>query len=540
VRAGLSWTLGAMVAALVLSAPADAGTYVVNSCAFPDGSPAPIDGWTFQANPSVWAQWRVTCLDPNAPDRSMQAWLTPDAGTTTSGKWVFAAPSDTTLVAYKLYRHEVSSGSSPTRGVGYWYDDGGIVDGCLSWPQGCTERGSTDPRSRFSAANLVEHDGISARTLNIAVLCSFGSTQPGYPCPPGPGGFQIYGARMTLSDIKPPVLDAEPAGSLVDSSQPLDGVESVSAIAHDAGGGLARATLLVDDVPVQQAAPAAAGATCAEPYAAVVPCPLRTSFTIALDTAALSNGVHRLRLVIADAANNNVASTEWTATFVNVGAANGSAATRLATLTARLAGAPSKAPLQRRVAFGRATRLNGHLTDSTGTPIANASLDVAFRVLRPGAAWRAETAVTTGPDGRWTLLVPRGSSREVRVSYRAFSRDELPSRELVARIDVAAGVRLAVTPRHVGRRGRVLFRGSLAGGPGREDVQVTLYAVDRHGGNRIPVAVLRSDARGRFRYAYRFSRTPGPTTYRFVAVLARQAAYPYADGRSPIVALRVG
>lgn len=56
----------------------------------------------------------------------------------------------------------------------------------------------------------------------------------------------------------------------------------------------------------------------------------------------------------------------------------------------------------------------------------------------------------------------------------------------------------------------------------------------------MPVAVLRSDARGRFRYAYRFSHTPGPTTYRFVAVLARQEAYPYANGRSPIVALRVG
>jgi hypothetical protein len=244
--------------------------------------------------------------------------------------------------------------------------------------------------------------------------------------------------------------------------------------------------------------------------------------------------------VIADAANNAIASKEWTATFVNVGAANGSAATRLARLTARLAGASSKAPLQARVAYGRSTRLRGRLADASGNPIANASLDVSLRVLRPGSAWRAGTAVTTGPDGRWTVVVPRGSSREVRVSYRAFSRDELPSRELVARVDVAAGVRLSVTPRHVGRHGRVRFHGALAGGPGREDVQVALYAVDRHGGNRIPVAVLRCDARGRFRYAYRFSRTPGPTTYRFVAVLARQAAYPYASGRSPIVALRVG
>jgi hypothetical protein len=293
------------------------------------------------------------------PDRAIQAWLTPDAGTTAYGQWVFTAPADTTLVGFMLYRHEVSSGASPTRGVAYWYDNGGIIDGCLSWPQGCTEQGTTDPRSRFSAANVVEHRGISARTLTIAILCSAGSTNPGTPCPPGPGGFSVYGARMSLSDVKPPELDAEPAGSFVDASQPLDGVESVSVIAHDAGGGLARATLLVDDVPVQQAAPTAAGPACAEPYAAVVPCPLRSGFTVSLDTGAFSNGAHRLRLVIADAANNTVASREWTATFLNAGAPNGSAATRLGRLTARLAGASSKAPLQSRVAFGHATRLTG-------------------------------------------------------------------------------------------------------------------------------------------------------------------------------------
>jgi len=32
------------------AAPAHAGTYVVHSCAFPDGSPAPIDGWSYRWN----------------------------------------------------------------------------------------------------------------------------------------------------------------------------------------------------------------------------------------------------------------------------------------------------------------------------------------------------------------------------------------------------------------------------------------------------------------------------------------------------------
>ncbi len=110
-RAGLSWMLGLVVAALTVPASAHAGTYVVNSCAFPDGSPAPIDGWTFQADPAEWTQWRVTCLDPNAPERAFQASLTPDAGVSANGRWTFTAPADTTLASYSVYRHETSSGS---------------------------------------------------------------------------------------------------------------------------------------------------------------------------------------------------------------------------------------------------------------------------------------------------------------------------------------------------------------------------------------------------------------------------------------------
>jgi hypothetical protein len=146
----------------------------------------------------------------------------------------------------------------------------------------------------------------------------------------------------------------------------------------------------------------------------------------------------------------------------------------------------------------------------------------------------------TDARGAWAVVVPRGSSREVRVGYRAFSLDDAPARELIAHVDVPAQIRLSIAPRHVGRHGTIRFRGALPGGPGRDGTHLTLYAVDRRGRGQIPVAVLRCDARGRFRYRYRFSRTPGPTTYRFVAVLERQQGYPYASGRSPIVSVRVG
>ena len=349
----------------------------------------------------------------------------------------------------------------------------------------------------------------------------------------------IYAARMTLLDSLPPTLEVQPHGALIDANEPLAGVQSVSFIARDKGGGLARATLLVDDSPVVQLKPDLATASCAEPYSAIVPCPPRSVFTVDLDTTAISNGAHRLRLLVEDVAGNTIASAPWTASVRNTGTANGSGATLLARLTGRLAGARSAAPLQRRIPFGRSIRLTGRLADPAGTPIAGASLDVAFRVRRSGSPWEARGTVMTDARGAWTLVIPRGSSREVRVGYRAFSFDEAPARELIARVDVQARVQLSITPRRVGRRGKIHFHGVLAGGPGKDGTHVTLYAVDRRGRGRIPVVVLRCDARGRFRYVYRFSRTPGPTTYRFIAVVEGQNGYPYAAGRSPIVPVRV-
>lgn len=70
-------------------------------------------------------------------------------------------------------------------------------------------------------------------------------------------------------------------------------------------------------------------------------------------------------------------------------------------------------------------------------------------------------------------------------------------------------------------------------------MQVALYAVDRTARRRVPVEVLKTDARGRFRYRYRFMRTFAPFTYRFQARVASQPGYPYAAGRSRIVAVRI-
>lgn len=54
---------------------AQAGTYVVYGCSLPNGTPAPIDGWTFTNGAAFGGMYSSTCEGPEAADRSMSAWL---------------------------------------------------------------------------------------------------------------------------------------------------------------------------------------------------------------------------------------------------------------------------------------------------------------------------------------------------------------------------------------------------------------------------------------------------------------------------------
>jgi hypothetical protein len=64
-----------------------------------------------------------------------------------------------------------------------------------------------------------------------------------------------------------------------------------------------------------------------------------------------------------------------------------------------------------------------------------------------------------------------------------------------------------------------------------------LEAVDKR--RAVPVAAVTANARGAFRYAYRFTNTSSPTTYWCRAVLKLQRSYPYTSGRSRRVAVHV-
>jgi hypothetical protein len=168
--------------------------------------------------------------------------------------------------------------------------------------------------------------------------------------------------------------------------------------------------------------------------------------------------------------------------------------------------------------------VRGVVRDLGGASIGKAPVTVATRVA--GGGWTAAAPVTTDAKGRFSLRLPRGVSREVRLTY-GDSTETL-------KVIVQAPVRLR-TDRKSTRNGRAIaFVGSVAGA-GAQPARVELQA---WAGSWIPfkTVALRN---GRFRGSYRFTRTFATTRYRFRAVLRADPGFPYAPGTSSVVSVLV-
>jgi hypothetical protein len=191
------------------------------------------------------------------------------------------------------------------------------------------------------------------------------------------------------------------------------------------------------------------------------------------------------------------------------------------------------------VRYRARTALTGRLQVPSGAPISGAVVRIQALTALRGARWRDAGSVTTDAQGRFRYVAGAGPSRSLRLTYHAFSLDPEPAATAGVDLRVRAGLAFSVRPRRVTSRGLITFRGGLLGGPGRAGNQVALYAVARRGRDRVPVAVVRTDRRGRFRFAYRFRRTFAPFTYRFRAKLPTQPGYPYVGTWSPTMTVRV-
>jgi hypothetical protein len=451
--------------------------------------------------------------------------------------WTFSAPPALTIANYTLYRYARSSGSGQSsRDIRLVHVRPGgapeTADACV-YPVGCTELG--DATAPFAPGNRFERDGLQLSQLRASAVCSSPS---GCLATAPPSYLEVFSSRVGLSDDRTPAFRSAPTGSLLETDTPIQGVRSVQYAAYDDGGGLARVALVVDGATRKEQPADPTDPGCREPYVETVPCSLAAAGTMRFDTAGLSDGPHQVALAIVDAGGNRALSAPAEVVTNNRGGVNGTGASRRARITSRfLVGGRSRA--SRTVAFGRRATVYGSLTTVDGAPIRGAGIEVSATPSARGAVTRELGRVTSDQRGRFTFTVPKGASRSVRFSYRPFESDPTPAASAEVTLNVRAGVALRLTPRRTTSRGRISFAGRLLGGPYRAGTQVQLFAVARKGRDRVPVATLRADRRGRFHFRYRFRRTFAPFTYYFQAVVQRQNGYPYATGRSKRMSVRI-
>jgi hypothetical protein len=508
---------------LLSTAPAHADdVYRTSTCRGPDGRPAPSAFWT-QGGEAPLTK-RDSCATGGA--------LTIGGSTGESGRskatWTFSAPPATRIVAFTLYRTvRTAVGNGWAWNYSLFRDidsetQGQYVETCwgLSGCPGVGD-GSVSP-----AAAVGQTD------VDTGAIVAFTDCNPA-PCPAGTTpSITIPRADFTLRDLADPTLTGTPSGDLIDTTQPLTGVRSVSFSASDQGGGVYQAVLEVDGVARAATTVDDNGGRCRPPFTGAVPCKPSASGTLSFDTATLPDGSHSFRLVITDPTQTNSASFGPVQVRTQNQTAECDPAVRpgASPVLARLRGT-SKSVVTR--SSGRATVTGRVAGAGAGVPIS-----LITRERRSGAPAVVTAVAVPAADGSFSLAVPPGPSRRLRAARRVNPSDRYFICSKALDVRVPARSTLKASPRSLRAGGRVRLTGRLLGGrvPSRGklvDVQA------RELGRWRTFATVRTSDSGAFSTRYRFRSGAPRRTYPMRVRIRPEAAYPFAVGYSKSVRVRV-
>jgi hypothetical protein len=181
-------------------------------------------------------------------------------------------------------------------------------------------------------------------------------------------------------------------------------------------------------------------------------------------------------------------------------------------------------------------RLSGRLRRTSGGALAGQEVAIAETFVAGSSRARRTTVVRTRSDGAFSLRLRKGPSREVSAS---FVGTHLLSRATTAAGQVAAKTKVrfrasAATARIGGRpvvfEGRVSTRGTVPGAGAKLPVELQFRY---RGAAWSEFRTVETDARGRFRYAYRFSDDDSRgVRFRFRAYVKGREGWPYEPSAS--------
>jgi hypothetical protein len=187
---------------------------------------------------------------------------------------------------------------------------------------------------------------------------------------------------------------------------------------------------------------------------------------------------------------------------------------------------------------GGSITLRGRLTGGRRSPLAGMTVRVVERFDRGASEERRVSTARTDQEGAFSLRLSPGPSREIVASFAGTARLARSQSDPI-RLDAPGAVRMVASRAVAAVGGRpVIFRGGVAGEipPGGKYVQLQF----RLPGQRwTEFRTLRTDARGRFRYAYRFSDDDSRgVRFQFRAFAPAQDDWPYEPAGSRPVAVR--
>ncbi|HET7455159.1 MAG TPA: carboxypeptidase-like regulatory domain-containing protein [Solirubrobacterales bacterium] len=194
----------------------------------------------------------------------------------------------------------------------------------------------------------------------------------------------------------------------------------------------------------------------------------------------------------------------------------------------------------RRIPFGRGKPYGGRLLNVSGAPLAGQEVAVTETFAPGSQPSQRTTRIRTRSDGTFSLRLAPGPSREVGATFagtRTLTRASAGS----VRLEVSASVRLRASAARAKVGGRpVVFSGRVAEtgvAPLDEGLPVELQF--RYPGAKWSAfRTVQADARGRFRYAYRFSDDDSRgVRFQFRAYVKGREGWPYEPAYSRPVAV---
>src|SRR5271165_2261556 len=402
----LALTLALVLAGGWLAASsAYAGSWMEVSCVNPSQSAAPSEGWTSFAAGGGYGSNNSTGCGPGGP---MFAILSTDAavGVGSAETLQYTPPSGSTLIGGSV---DVSmyadgggynaSGTAVAYTPSYAYDGSNVFFQCASGLTPCAN-------GTYDFAGVLGIPGGRGGNLYLSAGCGGAA---GYACNSGgsEGAWslvRLWWANLLLSNEATPGASGV-GGTLL--SPNAEGTAELTLDAADPGGpGVYLVIVQIDGKAVYSGTPNSDGGKCvpvgtsggALMFDYSQPCPPSESVDLPINTTALANGQHTLKVSVEDAAGNSAVVYDGTIstrqpsenslgaqpgpgtsaasspTPTPVAVPNGTTASRTAQLTLGV-----KRRITRIYAH-RALRVTGRLVDAQGNPIAGATLEVLQQV----------------------------------------------------------------------------------------------------------------------------------------------------------------